>query len=74
MPHHNIFVTGVTEGTLQQQNDLIKSMENRSRVLEQEKRELQELNEQLQAEINSLRRMASIKDSGKSDQNEVSPV
>ena len=40
-------------------------MENRSRVLEQEKRELQELNEQLQAEINSLRRMASIKDSGK---------
>ena len=40
-------------------------MENRSRILEQEKKELQELNEQLQAEINSLRRMASIKDSGK---------
>ena len=40
-------------------------MENRGQILEQEKKELQELNEQLQAEINSLRRMASIKDSGK---------
>ncbi len=54
----------MTEGTLQQQGDLIKSLQDRTRVLEQEKNELQELNEQLQAEINSLRRMASIKDSG----------
>ncbi len=55
----------MTEGTLQQQGDLIKSLQDRTRVLEQEKNELQELNEQLQAEINSLRRLASIKDSGK---------
>ena len=46
------------------QASMLHSMQTRTAVLEQEKHELQDLNEQLQAEINSLRRLASIKDTG----------
>ena len=55
---------GVTEQSLKGQSDLIRNYQERINVLESEKKELMELNEQLQAEVNSLRRLASFRDDG----------
>ena len=49
---------------MKQQVDMIHSLRERTEIIEHEKIDLKELNEQLQAEINSLRRMVSIKDTG----------
>ena len=56
---------GMTEVTLKRQEEVSNSLKERGNILEQEKQELVEINEQLQAEINSLRRMTSFKDTGR---------
>ena len=49
----------MTDRTIRKTDELYRSQQERIAVLEEEKGELVELNEQLQAEIYSLKRMAS---------------
>ena len=55
----------MTDNTLRQQEDLVKSFEARMFVLQQENAELCQLNGQLQAEVNSVQRVASFTDVGR---------
>ena len=54
----------VTDNTLQKEEYLMKSFEARMCILQQENAELRQLNEQLQAEVHSVQRMASFTDAG----------
>lgn len=58
-------ITGITDRSIRKQEELFKSLQTRTDVLEEEKRELTELNEQLQAEIYSLKKMTSFREDGK---------
>ncbi|KAK2187643.1 hypothetical protein NP493_159g04043 [Ridgeia piscesae] len=52
----------VTGNTMRKQEDYVKSYEERILIFQQENEELRQLNEQLQAEVNSVQRMASFTD------------
>ena len=57
----------MTDRSIRKQDELMKALQERTNVLEDEKRELQDLNDQLQVENYSLRRMASARDMGEFD-------
>ena len=55
-------VAGAAEASHHSQRELVATLQARMEVMEREKRELTELNEQLQGEVNSVRRMASFRE------------
>ena len=59
-----LFFPAVTDRATERQTTLVRALNARADVLQEQNNELQDLNEQLQAEILSLRRLTSYKEDG----------
>ena len=55
----------MTDQTLKQQSELIRSVQQRSIVLEQEKKEMEQITEQLQQEIHCLKQLIAERENSK---------